>query len=341
MRDSGLIGRNLARASGVGQRVILADETLSRTHLEFGVAEGTLWIRDCGSTNGSDIETDGRRRHPVGTSRRTPVPPGSTIYLGRRYFRVEATLGRAVIAGAVLDWGTASHVGSARRHNQDSSAAEPPVFMVADGMGGHAAGDLASRAVVDALLTLAGRADVTRQTMAGCLTDARARMARIPVRDRRSPGSTVSGVIVTGGDDAAPSWLVVNVGDSRTYRWDCGGLRQLTVDHSVAQGLIDSGTVTPSAARGAPMGNVLTRAVQAHADCQPDTRMLPIRPGDRILVCSDGLTRELDEATIGRVLAAHVDPQAVADALVGAVVTRGGQDDATAVVVDAIELTRS
>jgi protein phosphatase len=336
----GVIGRDPSSAAGVEHRLTLTDKTLkmSRLHLAFAVNDGGLWVRDCGSTNGSQIETGGERT-AIAADVWVPAPPGATVYLAGRTFRVEVTTARAVFGDATLDWGVASHVGAARRQNQDSCAAQPPVFVVADGMGGHAAGDGASRAVVEAMLTLAGRADTTREALADCLADARSRIAQISVDGGRPPGSTVSGVIVTQAEGAPPCWMVINIGDSRTYRWDSGGLHQLTVDHSVAQDLIDAGAVTSSAARAVPGGNALTRAVVAVTDHQPDVWLVPMRPGDRMLVCSDGLTGRVDDATIARVLRVSHGAQAAADELVDTVVALGGRDDVTAVVVDAVAIT--
>jgi protein phosphatase len=340
VRGRGRVGRDPAPAPGVVHVVRLVDESLllSRTHLEFDVDETGLWVRDCNSTNGSQIELNGEWK-TVEPGRAVPALPGSTIYLGGRSARVGVIMGRAVSGRAVLDWGVASRVGAARGLNQDSYAEDPPVFVVADGMGGHAAGDVASRAVVDSLSTLVGRDRVTPELLMACLADARTRMAEIPVSSAPPPGSTLSGVIVTRSDDASPYWMVVNVGDSRTYRWDSHGLQQLSVDHSIAQGLVDAGAVTSAQARSIRIGSVLTRSLQAITEYAPDIWLLPVRPGDRILVCSDGLTRALDDATIDRMLAATGDPQRAAEELVGAVVERRGPDDATALVIDAVAIT--
>jgi serine/threonine protein phosphatase PrpC len=115
--------------------------------------------------------------------------------------------------------------------NQDAYCAGSPVFVVADGMGGHCAGDVASREVIEAILPLVGRVPVTGAMLRACLTDARARIARIAVDSGRPPGSTLSGFIATR-IDGVPSRVVVNIGDSRTYRLDTDAFRQLTIDHT-------------------------------------------------------------------------------------------------------------
>jgi PPM family protein phosphatase len=342
VRGRGLIGRDPAAAAGapIEHLVRLIDDslTVSRTHLEFGVGEHGLWIRDCGSTNGSEIELNGQR-NLIEPGLPVFAPSGCTIHLGMRRVQVRATSGRAIVGHATLDWGVATHTGAARIRNEDEYCTESPVFMVADGMGGHAAGDRASRAVVEALRRLAGRMQVTRDELMACLEDARARLGQIPAQSGPPPGTTLSGVIITHPDGEEPCWMVVNVGDSRTYRLDAGGFTQLTVDHSVAQGLIDAGVVTASAARSVPFANLLTRAVLADIDHQPDLWMLPMRPGDRILVCSDGLSREFDDVSIAYALRSAVDPFSAATDLVDTAVGAGGRDDVTALVIDAVEVS--
>jgi PPM family protein phosphatase len=334
----GLIGRapTAGADAGIEHLIPLADRTLSvsRTHLEFCVGEAGLWIRDCASTNGSQIEIGGDR-YSVAADELVAAPPGCTVHLGVRRVRVRTIGGRAAVGPATVEWGAATRTGAARRHNEDAYCAEAPVFVVADGMGGHAAGELASREVVDALLSLTGDLQVTGEMFATCLADARARLAGIPVLDGGAPpGATLSGVIVTQSDDDEPQWMVINLGDSRTYRMGAQGFRQLTVDHSVAQELVDAGLVAASDARTHPLGSVLTRAVLAETDHLPDVWLLPMTPGERILVCSDGVTRQLDDAFIAGVLGALPDPLAAAQELVNP--AAGFRDDATALVIDAV-----
>jgi PPM family protein phosphatase len=180
---------------------------------------------------------------------------------------------------------------------------------------------------------------VSRGMFEDCLAEARWRIAQIPTHDRRRPGSTLSGVIVTQGEDDAPCWMVVNVGDSRTYRLDRDGLRQISVDHSLEQELIKLGIVRSSAAHALPYGNKLTRAVLAEVDHPADVWQLPMKPCDRILVCSDGVSGALDDESIARVLRARPDPLDAANELVSAAVGARADDDATALVVDAVTVT--
>jgi protein phosphatase len=246
---------------------------------------------------------------------------------------------RARVGGATVQWGVATHVGAVheqnQEQNQDSYCAKPPVFVVADGVGGHAGGEVASRVAVESMLPLVDRADVTDEMVARCLADARERIGWISAERGRPPGTTLTGVIATEADDV-PSWLVVNIGDSRTYLLNASGLQQLSVDHSVVQQLIDVGAVEPSEAESLPMRNQLTRGLFAQRDEPADMWLLRMTPADRIMACSDGLPKEVDSSTIERMLREIPDPQAVAGELVNAALDAGGRDDVTVVVVDAV-----
>lgn len=337
VRGRGLIGRNPAAAAGerIEHLAAIADDTcsMSRTHLEFGVGENGLWVRDCASTNGSAMEVNGLCT-PLEPGLAVSAPPGCTIHMGARRLAVRTMMARSAPGPATIAWGAATHVGAVRENNQDAYCAVGPVFVVADGVGGHAAGDVAAREAVQALLPLADHGQVTDETLKACLADARARIGRIPVEHGRPPGTTLSGVIVTQVDDV-PSWMVINIGDSRTYRLDSQGLCQLTIDHSVVQELVDAGAIASSEARSHPCRNVLTRALVAEIRHPADLWLLPINAADRILVCSDGLTNELDDEFIASVLRAIRDPQAAANQLVSAAVDAGGRDNVTALVIDA------
>ncbi len=340
VRGHGLIGRDPTAPAGEkpAHMVTLADSTcsISRTHLEFWIGNSGLWIRDRHSTNGSEVEVYGRRTR-IKPGMAVSVPPTSTIHVGGQRIRVRAVNSRAVIDAVTVEWGAATRVGARRAHNQDTFGARPPVFVVADGIGGHCAGDLASREAVQSLLAVADRAEVTDEMLDNALADARARINRIPVSDgKRPPGTTISGVIVTYCN-GVPCWMVVNLGDSRTYRLDAKGLRQLSVDHSVGQKLIEAG-VAQAGPQQLPVGNILTRAVVGGREHSPDVWRLPMHAGDRILVCSDGLSSAVDDSSIMRVLQTVRDPQAAVDALIDTAIRAGGGDDATAVVVDAVAI---
>jgi protein phosphatase len=342
VRGRGLIGRapKAAADARVQHLVELVDEQceVSRTHLEFDTDESGLWVRDCASTNGSDIEIAGHRR-PLEPGLAVPAPPGCTVHLAKLRMHVHAMTGRCDIGLATLRWGVATRVGAARQHNEDAYCANSPVFAVADGMGGHAGGELASLHVVESLLALSGHVRVSREMFEDCRAEARWRIAQIPTDDRRSPGSTLSGVIVTQNENDPPCWMVVNVGDSRTYRLDRDELRQVSVDHSLEQELRDRGIVRSPAAQALPYAHQLTRAVLADVDHPADVWELPMKRGDRILACSDGVCGALDDESIARVLRAAPDPLDAANELLSAAVDAGSDDDATALVVDAVTVT--
>jgi protein phosphatase len=336
----GVIGRDPAvRGLDLHHVVTLGDEALevSRTHLEFGLDEAGLWVCDRYSTNGSELSGDGWRI-PLPPGSTVQVAPRSTINIGSHDIRVLATSGRSVIGPVAVEWGAATRTGTSRPHNEDDFCVTAPVFAIADGMGGHASGEVASRAVVDALSALRGRTVVSAAAIAGCVEDARARMAGARVAGKPAPGSTVSGVVITVDPAGVPSWMVVNLGDSRTYRMASGTLTQLTVDHTVARELLDRGLIGGEAARSHPMGHLLTRAAVADAAHEADIRHFRIQSGDRVLVCSDGVTGTVGAPAIAALLHSARTPLEAADAVINAVAEVTGADDATAVVVDAVNV---
>lgn len=150
-------------------------------------------------------------------------------------------------------------------------------------------------------------------------------------------GSTLTGVAfvtTTHGDGAY--WMAYNIGDSRVYEWDGRRLRQLSVDHSVVQELVDGGFITDAEARRHPDRNVVTRAVGGSADVDADVWMLPAAHSRSFLICSDGLTKELDDDEIARILAGHddADGASVAEALVRAANDAGGSDNISVIALD-------
>lgn len=236
--------------------------------------------------------------------------------------------------GWVCAWGAATDTGVIREVNEDSHLADFPVFMVADGMGGHEAGDRASAAVVDAIQALVGPEPVTVRDVRERLAEAEVRVRAIASTPGRDAGTTVAGAVVVH-QDGALYWLVVNLGDSRTYLFRNGGLTQVSVDHSEVQELLDAGSITAREAVTHPRRNVVTRALGGGQVSPADFWLLPVSQGDRLLVCSDGLPTEIPEEEITRVLGNEPDPQQAADALVQAALAAGGHDNVTVVVVDA------
>jgi protein phosphatase len=235
-----------------------------------------------------------------------------------------------------LAWAAVTDVGHRRHANEDSVIVEPPIFAVADGMGGHAAGDRASAAAVERLNDLAGRDDVDEGLVREALTLAAHDIDDLAEHLPLGAGTTVTGAVLDiGATD--PSFVVFNVGDSRVYSFLGNELTQVTHDHSVVQELVDAGLLSAADAESHPESNVVTRALGFRETPRPDYWTVPIRPGLRLLVCSDGLTKELDAARLRLHLAARLSAAETAGALVDAALAAGGRDNVTVIVVDVLE----
>ncbi len=232
-----------------------------------------------------------------------------------------------------------SHVGAVRSNNEDSFLAAPPFWIVADGMGGHAHGDLASRSAVEVFDRIRSEGAANARSVLRAIQDANA--AVVGLRDGALSGTTLTGVAIVDIDGAGPHWMTFNVGDSRTYLWDGRRLEQQSIDHSAVQELVDAGVITPEDAAVHPQRNVVTRALGAEDEIEPDVWLVPLRGRQTFLLCSDGLTKELDDDEIARIIVFH-DQQAarepegpsLAERLVGAAVAAGGRDNVTVVVVE-------
>jgi protein phosphatase len=242
-----------------------------------------------------------------------------------------------------LHHGARTDVGLVREVNEDAYLASPPVFVVADGMGGHDGGDVASGIVVEEFGRLAeGPYDVAeaRDLVARTLTTCQQRISRIgaggaTLRGARAyAGTTVVAAVMV--DDDGPAWLLVNLGDSRIYRLAEGRLAQVSVDHSVVQEMVDAGTLRAEEAASHPERNVITRALGGPDASDADYFLLPIASVERLLLCSDGINAMVDDTVIERVLAGTEDPRDAADRLVEEALAAGGRDNATAVVVDVV-----
>jgi protein phosphatase len=230
--------------------------------------------------------------------------------------------------------GSATSVGRVRDHNEDALVDEGLVFTVADGMGGHAAGEVASRIAVEALGHLVEHPPSRPEDVARVLHAANDGILRSQERDpqQRGMGTTVTGLTVLD-DGGREHWLVFNIGDSRVYRVAGDRLSQITRDHSEVRELLDAGLIDEEEAARHPMRNVITRSLGSGDAPEPDVWELPPEAGERFVVCSDGLSNELDDAEILRIVLEHPDPQAAADELVAAAVRAGGRDNVSVVVV--------
>lgn len=238
-------------------------------------------------------------------------------------------------SGPRLAFGAATDVGLKRSVNEDSYLAHYPVFVVADGMGGHGHGDLASAAAISAVAELAGQSDVSVEDARVAISGAQSRVAALADGSSLAAGTTLSGSVVVeqGGNYY---WLVVNIGDSRTYRLSEGRLEQISIDHSEVQERLASGELTPEQAAHYPRRNVVTRALGAGGHFEPEYWLVPLLEWDRLLVCSDGLSGEVSDDGILAILLSQPHPQAAADELIRAALAGGGRDNVTAVIVDAL-----
>jgi len=236
-----------------------------------------------------------------------------------------------------LKWGAVTDVGRIRTNNEDQLLVADPLFAVADGMGGHAAGEVASQVAVEAL-----RAAFDRDHSADGLAEA-VRIANRAVWDRaqekseyRGMGTTLTAVALVGDGDGE-TLAVVNVGDSRTYLLRDGELDQLTDDHGLVAELVRSGQLSPEEAEQHPQKNVLTRVLGLDEDVEVDCFQVVPYKGDRLLLASDGLTNEVTDAQMASVLRRLADPQEAAAELVRMAKDNGGSDNVTIVLVDVVD----
>ncbi len=230
--------------------------------------------------------------------------------------------------------GSATDVGMVRTNNEDLALVGDSLWAVADGMGGHAGGEVASRTAIDTLLgafsndpTTAGLEEAVRRANEVVWQKG------ISSTELRGMGTTITALGVVradGGDRLA----LVNVGDSRAYLLHDGELSQLTEDHSLVEEWVRSGELSPEEATLHPQRHIVTRALGAGPEVDVDTILLAPALGDRVMLCSDGLTDEVGDSEIAEILAVLKDPQAAAADLVQAARDHGGNDNITVVVID-------
>ncbi|MGL5173741.1 MAG: Stp1/IreP family PP2C-type Ser/Thr phosphatase [Olsenella sp.] len=253
---------------------------------------------------------------------------------GRAEMPVEGRAGADTASGsnAFISWGARSDVGLVRSHNEDSFRLRTPLFAVCDGMGGHAAGEVASSIAVE---TIGEKAPATADdTLLGAAVES-ANIAIIEGaaegKGKVGMGCTASAVLIEGNKMA-----VAHVGDSRVYLLRHGTLVRVTHDHSYVEELVDSGQITADEARVHPSRSVITRALGSDPDMYADHFSLEVNDGDRIIVCSDGLSSMITDASIEALAVSSVTPQQAADNLVSAALTAGGGDNVTVIVIDVL-----
>ncbi len=232
-----------------------------------------------------------------------------------------------------LSWAETTHRGRRRDINQDAVLSSYPLFVVADGMGGHIGGEIASASAVERLKGVAETGIVTSKAIEKALARAVKDIAAHPEATDDGTGTTVTGVYldITGG---VPHWVTLNIGDSRVYLFRDGTIAQITTDHSVVQELVAAGRLSPEEAENHPYGNVITRAVGPSDGVVPDYVRLDVVDGDRFVICSDGLTKELTDYGIQHFLVENDDPGDAVDAMLEAALENGGRDNVTIIVLD-------
>ncbi|MEU1972364.1 protein phosphatase 2C domain-containing protein [Microbacterium sp. NPDC019599] len=248
--------------------------------------------------------------------------------------RRSVTFGDRAHGGTIdLAWAGVTHKGRRRDINQDAMLTAFPLFVVADGMGGHLGGEIASASTVDRLRGVVDAGRVNAKAIEKGLARAVKDIAGHPDTTDDGTGTTLTGVFL---DEAhtPPQWVTLNIGDSRVYLLRDESLVQITTDHSVVQELVAAGRLSPEEAENHPYGNVITRAVGPSEGATPDYVRLDVADGDRFVICSDGLTKELTDYGIQHFLGEQADPADAVNAMLEAALENGGRDNITIVVLN-------
>src|SRR3954454_4745065 len=232
--------------------------------------------------------------------------------------------------------GGATDTGLVTAHNEDNSLADERLFAVADGVGGHKAGEVASQTAVDTL-----QREFTEPTTDGLIDAVKTANRTVwdlaeSNPDQRGMGTTLTALALVN-EDGEERLAVVNVGDSRAYLLQQGELEQLTEDHRLVEQLVREGQLTPEEAKVHPQRSIITRALGLDPEVEVDSWELTPYKGDRILLCSDGLTNEVSDDEIASTLRSVSDPEEAARQLVNEARDHGGSDNITCVVVDVID----
>jgi protein phosphatase len=240
-----------------------------------------------------------------------------------------------------LHYAARSDVGLVRQENQDSGYAGPHLLVVADGMGGHAAGDVASSIAIGEMVSLDGEspsAENALDLLAGVVRTANSELREAMQRqpELQGMGTTVTALLRTGNKIA-----VAHIGDSRAYLLRDGTLTQITHDHSFVQSLIDEGRITEAEAEGHPQRSLVTRVLTGQVEDEPDLAMREARVGDRYLICSDGLSGFVARETIEEILVQAQPPGVTADRLVELAMRAGAPDNVTCIIGDIVDLDKN
>jgi PPM family protein phosphatase len=237
-----------------------------------------------------------------------------------------------------LHYALRSDVGLLREGNEDSAYAGPQLLAIADGMGGHAAGEVASAVAISAIAPLdhqgLTRSDDMLDALAAAVTSARNTLHDMSVADPavEGMGTTLTALLWAGAQVA-----VCHIGDSRAYLLRSGDLYQITRDHTLIQSLVDEGRLSPAAAANHPQRSLIIRALQGSTDADPDLAMHDALIGDRYLLCSDGLTDVVSDEAVHHVLSTIADADQAVDQLIELAIRNGGPDNITCIVADVVD----
>ena len=229
-----------------------------------------------------------------------------------------------------------SDVGLLREGNEDSAYAGPHLLAIADGMGGHAAGEVASAVAIAMLAPLdTDTAGVDMlQALADAIADANAELKQITETDPATEGmGTTLTALLWSGDEVA----LCHIGDSRGYLLRDGLFHQITHDHTLVQSLVDEGRLTPEAAASHPQRSLVMRALQSSVPAEPDLAMLKAKVGDRFLLCSDGLSDVVSDETVQKTLTQLTDLDEAVSQLIDLAIRSGGPDNITCVLADVVD----
>jgi PPM family protein phosphatase len=237
-----------------------------------------------------------------------------------------------------LHYALRSDVGLLREGNEDSAYAGPRLLAIADGMGGHAAGEVASAVAISAIAPLDRQNLISDDDMLNALADAVA-SARVTLHDMSESDPAVEGM---GTTLTAMLWAgarvaVCHIGDSRAYLLRDGDLYQITRDHTLIQSLVDEGRLSPAAAANHPQRSLIMRALQGSTDADPDLAMHDAILGDRYLLCSDGLTDVVGDKAVHHILSTVPDAEDAVNQLIALAIRNGGPDNITCIVADVVD----
>ncbi|MDP4695630.1 MAG: Stp1/IreP family PP2C-type Ser/Thr phosphatase [Ilumatobacteraceae bacterium] len=239
----------------------------------------------------------------------------------------------------LVKWGASSDTGTLRVQNEDSFLAEEKIFVVADGMGGHNAGEVASAMAIKMLAEAQANGISDSSQLAKVIEQINHSIFQAAANqtDQRGMGTTLAVLALTPNETTNEvSAAVANIGDSRTYLFRNDEFRQVSVDHSYVQDLVSEGLITREEARTHARRNIVTRALGIEPSVAVDTWTLPLITGDRYVLCSDGLVDEVTDEAIEKCVKQKIEPQKVADQLVALANANGGRDNITVIIVDVI-----